>query len=136
MANPGADMFRVNLSRPNSSVSWGFRLQGGADFSTPLSIQLVNVPQYSSCAIIFFHNLVSRLVLILSLSCYRCTTFTWYKTGLIISCKWEQFKQTYTKDYMSISCLISLHLLRNLFLTLLYVPTVFIHLTVSTKQLF
>lgn len=33
----------VQLSRPNSSVSWGFRLQGGADFSTPLSIQLVSI---------------------------------------------------------------------------------------------
>ncbi|XP_067942466.1 PDZ and LIM domain protein 3-like isoform X1 [Watersipora subatra] len=39
--NPGSQIFKVCLSRPNSSVSWGFRLQGGADFSTALSIQLV-----------------------------------------------------------------------------------------------
>mgnify|MGYP001795520865 FL=1 len=37
------EKFMVQLSRPNSSVSWGFRLQGGADFSTPLSIQLVSI---------------------------------------------------------------------------------------------
>ena len=41
--NPGAQVFEISLSRPNSSVSWGFRLQGGADFSTPLSIQLVSL---------------------------------------------------------------------------------------------
>ena len=41
----GQEKFMVQLSRPNSSVSWGFRLQGGADFSTPLSIQLVSIVQ-------------------------------------------------------------------------------------------
>lgn len=46
--NPGAEMFKILLSRPNSSVSWGFRLQGGADFSTPLSIQLVSEIQIKS----------------------------------------------------------------------------------------
>ncbi|XP_050391381.1 PDZ and LIM domain protein 3 isoform X1 [Patella vulgata] len=31
----------VHLSRPDSGTPWGFRLQGGVDFSTPLSIQVV-----------------------------------------------------------------------------------------------
>ncbi|ESO87182.1 hypothetical protein LOTGIDRAFT_183623 [Lottia gigantea] len=31
----------VHLMRPESGTSWGFRLQGGVDFSTPLSIQVV-----------------------------------------------------------------------------------------------
>lgn len=35
-------VFSVVLTRPENSVSWGFRLQGGADFATPLSIQLVS----------------------------------------------------------------------------------------------
>lgn len=30
------------LSRPCADVPWGFRLQGGADFATPLSIQRVS----------------------------------------------------------------------------------------------
>lgn len=37
-----AETLSVQLCRPDSSVSWGFRLQGGVDFSTPLSIQSVN----------------------------------------------------------------------------------------------
>ncbi|BFZ17619.1 hypothetical protein BsWGS_20657 [Bradybaena similaris] len=32
----------IKLVRQVSSTSWGFRLQGGTDFSTPLSVQLVN----------------------------------------------------------------------------------------------
>lgn len=37
-----AETLTVQLSRPDPSVAWGFRLQGGVDFSTPLSIQSVN----------------------------------------------------------------------------------------------
>jgi hypothetical protein len=33
----------VRLSRPEQGISWGFRLQGGVDFSTPLSIQVVSI---------------------------------------------------------------------------------------------
>ncbi|XP_005110068.2 PDZ and LIM domain protein 3 isoform X1 [Aplysia californica] len=36
-----AEKLQLRLARPDSSVSWGFRLQGGIDFSTPLSIQSV-----------------------------------------------------------------------------------------------
>lgn len=32
----------VHLSRPDSGMSWGFRLQGGVDFNTQLSIQVVS----------------------------------------------------------------------------------------------
>ncbi|XP_048757668.1 PDZ and LIM domain protein 1-like isoform X1 [Ostrea edulis] len=37
-----AETLTVQLFRPDQNVSWGFRLQGGVDFSTPLSIQSVN----------------------------------------------------------------------------------------------
>lgn len=37
-----AETLTVQLYRPDPSVSWGFRLQGGVDFSTPLSIQSVS----------------------------------------------------------------------------------------------
>lgn len=40
--NPGSDTFRVTLRRDGPSQSWGFRLQGGIDFSTALSVQAVN----------------------------------------------------------------------------------------------
>lgn len=40
--NPGSDTFRVNLRRDGPSQSWGFRLQGGTDFTTALSVQAVN----------------------------------------------------------------------------------------------
>lgn len=36
-----AQTMTVNLKRQDNS-SWGFRLQGGKDFSTPLSIQKVS----------------------------------------------------------------------------------------------
>lgn len=39
MAQP--EMMTIRLVRPDTSVSWGFRLQGGSDFSTPLSLQTV-----------------------------------------------------------------------------------------------
>ncbi|CAG5115354.1 unnamed protein product, partial [Candidula unifasciata] len=37
-----SDKIMIKLVRQDSSTSWGFRLQGGTDFSTPLSVQLVN----------------------------------------------------------------------------------------------
>ncbi|KAK3792652.1 hypothetical protein RRG08_032289 [Elysia crispata] len=37
-----AEKLQIQLSRPDSKFPWGFRLQGGIDFSTPLSIQSVN----------------------------------------------------------------------------------------------
>lgn len=37
-----AETLTVQLYRPDPGISWGFRLQGGVDFSTPLSIQSVN----------------------------------------------------------------------------------------------
>jgi len=39
--NPGAETFTVQLSRDAAGQSWGFRLQGGADFATALSVQSV-----------------------------------------------------------------------------------------------
>ncbi|XP_060082353.1 PDZ and LIM domain protein Zasp-like isoform X3 [Ylistrum balloti] len=39
MAQP--EMMTIRLVRPDTTVSWGFRLQGGSDFSTPLSLQSV-----------------------------------------------------------------------------------------------
>ena len=41
--NPGAETFTVQLSRDAPGQPWGFRLQGGADFSTPLSVQSVRI---------------------------------------------------------------------------------------------
>ncbi|KAJ8318909.1 hypothetical protein KUTeg_004000 [Tegillarca granosa] len=40
----------IQLSRPDSSVSWGFRLQGGSDFSTPLSVQSVQPNSVAECS--------------------------------------------------------------------------------------
>jgi hypothetical protein len=37
-----AEKLQIRLSRPDANTSWGFRLQGGTDFNTPLSIQSVN----------------------------------------------------------------------------------------------
>ena len=41
MSTAQAPVFKMRLERDNSGQPWGFRLQGGADFSTPLSIQKV-----------------------------------------------------------------------------------------------
>ena len=41
--NPGAETFTVQLSREAAGQPWGFRLQGGADFATPLSVQSVRI---------------------------------------------------------------------------------------------
>ncbi|KAL6963444.1 LIM domain-binding protein 3 [Sarracenia purpurea var. burkii] len=38
-----AQLLTLRLTRNDSSTSWGFRLQGGKDFGTPLLIQKVNV---------------------------------------------------------------------------------------------
>ncbi|XP_052070181.1 PDZ and LIM domain protein 1-like isoform X1 [Mytilus californianus] len=37
-----AETLTIRLSRRDSGVSWGFRLQGGTDFNIPLSVQSVN----------------------------------------------------------------------------------------------
>uniref|UniRef100_A0A0B6Z7E5 PDZ and LIM domain protein Zasp n=1 Tax=Arion vulgaris TaxID=1028688 RepID=A0A0B6Z7E5_9EUPU len=37
-----AEKLEIRLNRQDSSTSWGFRLQGGTDFNTTLSIQSVN----------------------------------------------------------------------------------------------
>lgn len=37
-----AQPLTLRLKRPDSGTSWGFRLQGGIDFSNPLSVQMVN----------------------------------------------------------------------------------------------
>ena len=36
------EIFRIQLTRRDSGLSWGFRLQGGVDFNTPLSVQVVS----------------------------------------------------------------------------------------------
>lgn len=36
-----AEKYSIPLRRPDQSTPWGFRLQGGVDFSTPLSVQVV-----------------------------------------------------------------------------------------------
>lgn len=39
------ERLQIRLIRTDASSPWGFRLQGGIDFNTPLSIQSVsNVP--------------------------------------------------------------------------------------------
>lgn len=35
--------FNVTLTRGNGASPWGFRLQGGADFRSPLVLQKVNL---------------------------------------------------------------------------------------------
>lgn len=40
----------IQLARPDSGVSWGFRLQGGSDFSTPLSVQSVQPNSVAECS--------------------------------------------------------------------------------------
>ena len=41
--NPGAETIAVTLHRNDSNEPWGFRLNGGIDFTTPLSISQVCV---------------------------------------------------------------------------------------------
>lgn len=41
--NPGAEVITVNLRKDFPDQSWGFRLQGGSDFTTPLSVQTVSM---------------------------------------------------------------------------------------------
>jgi hypothetical protein len=53
--NSGAETFQVTLSR-SAGEPWGFRLQGGADFATPLSIQSVSSILMSRDLFIFFLN--------------------------------------------------------------------------------
>lgn len=38
---PQPEILRIHLTRRDSGLSWGFRLQGGVDFNTPLSVQVV-----------------------------------------------------------------------------------------------
>ncbi|GAB1607270.1 PDZ and LIM domain protein 3-like isoform X1 [Argonauta hians] len=45
-----AGTLNISLKRADASVSWGFRLQGGIDFSTALSIQVVQPGSVSDCA--------------------------------------------------------------------------------------
>lgn len=40
--NPGSDTFSITLRRDGPNQPWGFRLQGGIDFTTALSLQSVN----------------------------------------------------------------------------------------------
>ncbi len=40
--NPGAQTMEVSLQRTNTNESWGFRLTGGIDFTTPLSVSQVS----------------------------------------------------------------------------------------------
>ena len=41
--NAGAETIAVTLHRNDSNEPWGFRLNGGIDFTTPLSISQVSV---------------------------------------------------------------------------------------------
>ena len=41
--NPGAETITVTLHRNDSNEPWGFRLNGGIDFTTPLSISQVRI---------------------------------------------------------------------------------------------
>ena len=41
--DPGAETIAVTLHRNDSNEPWGFRLNGGIDFTTPLSISQVCV---------------------------------------------------------------------------------------------
>ncbi|KAK2185580.1 hypothetical protein NP493_228g09031 [Ridgeia piscesae] len=40
--NPEAQTLRIVLQKEAPGQSWGFRMQGGCDFTTPLSVQMVN----------------------------------------------------------------------------------------------
>lgn len=42
MGDEQPETLQVHLSRNDSGQSWGFRLQGGMDFNTPLSVQVVS----------------------------------------------------------------------------------------------
>jgi C-terminal processing protease CtpA/Prc len=39
--NSGAEVLNIRLKRPNNTVSWGFNIQGGKEFSSPLLIQKI-----------------------------------------------------------------------------------------------
>jgi len=49
-----AQLINLKLSRNDQSSPWGFRLQGGKDFGTPLLIQKVRFKQ-------FFFDLIINL---------------------------------------------------------------------------
>ena len=40
--NPEAQTLRIVLQKEVPGQSWGFRMQGGSDFTTPLSVQMVS----------------------------------------------------------------------------------------------
>ena len=40
--NPGSERIPITLTKESENQSWGFRLQGGADFTIPLSVQSVS----------------------------------------------------------------------------------------------
>ena len=44
--NVGSERLQVVLQKVDTSQPWGFRLQGGADFTTPLSVQSVSDAQF------------------------------------------------------------------------------------------
>ena len=39
--NSGAQVLNIRLKRPNNSISWGFNIQGGKEFSSPLLVQKI-----------------------------------------------------------------------------------------------
>jgi hypothetical protein len=39
--NSAAEILNVKLKRQNNTVSWGFNIQGGTEFSSPLLIQKI-----------------------------------------------------------------------------------------------
>jgi len=59
--NPGSETFTVQLSRDASAQAWGFRLQGGADFATPLSVQSVIYDQCFMCQAFVLHACSSSM---------------------------------------------------------------------------
>lgn len=50
---PQPEIIRIHLTRRDSGLSWGFRLQGGVDFNTPLSVQVVSVVYFRFASLLF-----------------------------------------------------------------------------------
>lgn len=60
---PMAQLINLKLSRNDQSSPWGFRLQGGKDFGTPLLIQKVRKMNIINCIIILHYWLIQPFYL-------------------------------------------------------------------------
>ena len=93
----------IQLKRPNSDTSWGFRLQGGIDFTIPLSVQTVSFVvvaiiklRYASASCFQLLSLINNVTLTLAV-----VMLIQHAQHYYISCCYESFKYIFNnkQDY-------------------------------------